>query len=559
MEGNCPAEADRGSLNNQSISYIKPEETEMQPMLKKIIFGSLMAFSFAFETHAATFNVTSTLDTNDMKPGDGICRDTRGRCTLRAAVEETNALKGSDIIRLTAENYILKIPGTGEQYAATGDLDILDNLSITGITPSRTIIDGAGIDRVFHITKSGLMLNLSQLAIIGGDALISKEKGGAIRNNGSTVNLKNVTVQDNVAVNGAGIFSETGSTSISNSTIKNNISTGGGGGVLALAGSLFVSGSHFDQNSSSAGGAIASGDGSLCTINKTTFTNNISTDSGGALSCDGLCQVHESVFSGNVAELFAGAIINHRDFYISNSTIDSNEASLVHGGGIVNRAGNMTIMSSTISNNITPDGNGGGLFNEWEGSEIKIVNSTFSGNQAQFDGGAIRSTSGVTNIYNSTITDNEALRYTGGVMATDSGASTPEYVKLYNTIVADNISGSIFVDCYGGTMGMVQSGGYNLLGDVADCFFVPQSTDLVGDSTTGVVLTASLLPLSNNGGLTETHALSATSLAIDQGDPTGCTDGTSVLLSDQRGTSYARTLDGNSDGVSVCDIGSYEL
>lgn len=40
---------------------------------------------------ASTFIVTSTLDTSDLTPGDNICDDGAGNCTLRAAIEEANA------------------------------------------------------------------------------------------------------------------------------------------------------------------------------------------------------------------------------------------------------------------------------------------------------------------------------------------------------------------------------------------------------------------------------------------------------------------------------------
>lgn len=42
--------------------------------------------------------VTSTLDTSDANPGDNVCKDAGGVCTLRAAVEEANAHAGKDTI-----------------------------------------------------------------------------------------------------------------------------------------------------------------------------------------------------------------------------------------------------------------------------------------------------------------------------------------------------------------------------------------------------------------------------------------------------------------------------
>ena len=75
-------------------------------------------------TWAATFTVTKTADTND-----GICD---GDCSLREAIIAANANPGADTIILPAGIYTLTIPGTGEQAAATGDLDITQPVTISG-------------------------------------------------------------------------------------------------------------------------------------------------------------------------------------------------------------------------------------------------------------------------------------------------------------------------------------------------------------------------------------------------------------------------------------------
>src|SRR5262245_7637250 len=68
--------------------------------------------------------VTSTADEPDESPGDGRCRTASGACTLRAAIQETNALVGADTIVLPGGTYALTIPGADEDLAATGDLDV---------------------------------------------------------------------------------------------------------------------------------------------------------------------------------------------------------------------------------------------------------------------------------------------------------------------------------------------------------------------------------------------------------------------------------------------------
>src|ERR671936_2500582 len=113
-------------------------------MLRAALFLAVIVLSSAPgatpATHGVTFRVTSPLDKPDNKPGDGICDATPPTarpspkpvrlCTLRAAIQETNALGGANTIVLGSATYVLTIAGTDEEAAATGDLDVSDNLSV---------------------------------------------------------------------------------------------------------------------------------------------------------------------------------------------------------------------------------------------------------------------------------------------------------------------------------------------------------------------------------------------------------------------------------------------
>ncbi|HYV66156.1 MAG TPA: CSLREA domain-containing protein, partial [Myxococcales bacterium] len=100
---------------------------------------------------AATFTVNSTADAVDVSPGDGVCATADGSCTLRAAIQEANALAGADTVVLPAGTYLLTLAGAGEDGAATGDLDITGDLIIAGAGAASTVVDGNGLDRVFHV------------------------------------------------------------------------------------------------------------------------------------------------------------------------------------------------------------------------------------------------------------------------------------------------------------------------------------------------------------------------------------------------------------------------
>lgn len=103
-----------------------------------------------------TFVVTSTGDESDINPGDGLCQTTLGGgvCTLRAALEEANALPGSDVINF-------KIPGLGVQtiQPTTALPTITDSVTIDGFTqpgasPNTNVV-GQPINAVLRIELDG--------------------------------------------------------------------------------------------------------------------------------------------------------------------------------------------------------------------------------------------------------------------------------------------------------------------------------------------------------------------------------------------------------------------
>src|SRR6185436_6131167 len=103
---------------------------------------------------AHVFTVNSTLVDADATPGNGVCETVTGNgvCTLRAAVQETNALAGPDLVLLPPGRH--PVPTDPVQvdfvtdrfgHVVTGDL------VITGSDATRTIIDGGGAARVLTV------------------------------------------------------------------------------------------------------------------------------------------------------------------------------------------------------------------------------------------------------------------------------------------------------------------------------------------------------------------------------------------------------------------------
>ncbi|MDZ7733127.1 MAG: hypothetical protein U5R31_08420 [Acidimicrobiia bacterium] len=110
--------------------------------------------------------VDTATDAVDAVPGDGLCDTGDGTCSLRAAVQETNATPGADTVTIAAGvDPTLSITGTGEDAAATGDLDITDDLTLDG---NGATVDADGIDRVLEL--HGVEATITRLTVIRGDA-----------------------------------------------------------------------------------------------------------------------------------------------------------------------------------------------------------------------------------------------------------------------------------------------------------------------------------------------------------------------------------------------------
>jgi uncharacterized repeat protein (TIGR01451 family) len=248
------------------------------------------------------------------------------------------------------------------------------------------------------------------------------------------------------------------------------------------------------------------------------------------------------VIDGNgasgVITIAAGSTVTLENLTIRNG-------SAMFGGGI-NNSGILTLRYSSVINNVAAGPGGGGIYGA-PGSTTTVINSTLSGNSSQnFGGGAF--ITGASSFQYVTITNNFSdLAYygreSGGIAVGNGGSAT-----ITGSILSDNYgpSTSNEVNCLAagypatGATGTLTSGGYNLVGDGCG-MLIPLATDLV-NTASGVS------PLGDNGGVTPTHALTATSAALDQIPAASCT-----VPNDQRGTSRPQPTGAN------CDIGAFEV
>jgi CSLREA domain-containing protein len=303
----------------------------------------------------------------------------------------------------------------------------------------------------------------------------------------------------------------------------------------------------------SIGGGILN-EGTL-TLTSCTVSNNRAAAFGGGgiynLGATAVLNVTSSTVTGNHAlgSSSGGGIYNNAGTVnVTNSTISGNDASS-EGGGLKNDTGSMTVTNSTVSGNTANFG--AGIINY---NTLTLTNSTISGNNADSDGGGIYNnhSSGTVTLSSVTISNNRADNDNNG-SGTGGGIyifNTSLQPMLRNTIVAGNLNENGAVDAADDIVGTVNStsaSSFNLIG-----------TGGAGGLTNGVnnnqvgVANPGLGGLTNNGGLTNTHALQAGSPAIDKGTAFS-------LTTDQRG--LTRPVDDGSianpgDGS---DIGAFEL
>jgi predicted outer membrane repeat protein len=466
---------------------------------------------------------------------------------------EANALAGLDVIRIpTAGTYSLTITGT-DDVAAVGDLDITQNVTIVGATG--VVVDASALgDRSFDIRGAyTVKLNPKALNYCGGSATTYS---GAVYSNGASIIARNLLVNYGEADYGGGFYLMGGSLEVSGTTSRftSNSARGMGGAIYSYGGDVTIQNASFTSNSlvsgsGSNGSAITVSTANL-DLSDSIFTNNQGVSSCGAtifLAGSTTSNIVRSTFDSNDStEGHAGAIHYYGDgpHTIEDSVFQDN-TSATYGGAIYSN-GQVTLLDitgSTFSGNSAVD-EAGAIYSE---RDLRITNSTISGNSAS-RGGAIYSISSTGNISfnNVTVTQNTASNYGGGLYTFWAGTST-----LRNTIIAENTATTGGSDCY--NSGTITSSGYNLIGDIDDCSMTLDATDQYGDSSGSGVLDPELDVLADNGGDTWTHALLSTSPAINAGDPAGCTDADGIVLTyDQRGSPYSRTVG------SACDIGAYE-
>lgn len=516
--------------------------------------GSAMSLAMAFggSAQALDFTVDNAAD-----GGEG---------SLRQAITLANSNAGPDTILFDSS---FDSPQTIN--LTSGALFIDDPVTIEGPGSDLLTIDGAEqTDRIFEIVDAE-SVDISGMTMTGGrtpDGDIGA--GGAILSYVSDLTLEDTVITGNVVdddpadVNegggfGGGVAVVEGSLTIHDSVISGNTAGQEGDGItfsLGVGGGIFAGGANVVIENSTVsgnkalnvgatsygffGGGVAVDSGNL-TIQGSTISGNLvgnagdngSSDTNGAgggvwFSGYGELLIEKTTISDNVAGnkgtsdisdgLGGGVFFDGGQLTIRESTISGNVAGndgtsdtvVGYGGGAL-ADGNTLVQTSTISDNTagSTDGAegyalGGGLFAV---QGVTVLSSTIFGNQALVDGGSF-----------------------GGGIADGGEGPTSE---MHNSIVAGNSAG-LGPDLFGDF-----TVNYSLIEDASDHAITNTPVMLING------LSPDLGPLTNNGGPTETHALTQASPAFNTGDLSNCSE------PDQRGVTRPQ--------LGGCDMGAFEL
>jgi CSLREA domain-containing protein len=314
-------------------------------MTPRYLIVSLLVCCIAVTVSAATIVVNSTADENESTPANG-------NCTLREAVLSANgnlavdactageASPVVDVIDMPFGVFVLTIAETGD--ASGGSLDLTDDVDLTGMGSSKTVLDGDGgefLQAVLEVPV-GVTVEVSDLWVRGGYSNFD-----GISNNG-TLTVTGCRIAYN---NGRGI-GNWGIATVSESTISHNYASTSGSGVYN-SGVFTIIDSSVTNNTGGGGGI--SNVSNLIVI-RSTVSRNERMGIGGI----GLIEILNSTISGNDAgSLTGGGVSINLDgsLVINNSTITENQAS--YGSGIFVQPNALAQIQNTIiaGNTGSPD------------------------------------------------------------------------------------------------------------------------------------------------------------------------------------------------------------
>jgi len=437
-------------------------------------------------------STTITVDTTF----DGI--DDNGDCTLREAVQAANsdtavdacpAGDGWDTIILPAGTYVLTETGALEDANLTGDLDILDSLTIVGQGAEATVIDGNAADRVLHLDpdEDGLTLHLKGVQVTNGQ---SDNGGGLYQSNGLSIIEESLVTRNQVTGTladngGGGIYAELGVVRVLSSTISynradnsvagdsdgggiyldtavlhlqdsvvlsNSVPDGEGGGIYADYASITLQAARVMSNTAEGGSSGGPGGGwggggvnihnsNLVIEEHSEISFNSSMREGGGIYADSYSRL--TIFDGWIhhnesAKEGGGVFADGYGTYMRRTTLEHNTSD-GEGGGIY-ADGDLILIDSRVQYNHSDDTDdgGGGIYEYGEYSALVISNTLVHSNTtAGYGGGVYMYEYGGFTVFNSIFSENQAVKDGGGVYMDDEASIYVEESAFLNNLAAN--------------------------------------------------------------------------------------------------------------------------
>ncbi|MBV9926934.1 MAG: hypothetical protein JOZ96_18090 [Acidobacteria bacterium] len=452
---------------------------------------------------------------------NGVAINGGGTVSLTNVTLQSCQVLGKGDSQVNQPNALEALGGGLASIGATGNVNIagstLTSNSALGGDGGNFNNGNAGAAKGGSIYFTGVALNISGSKITsshatggeGGDGPGNQQNGGG-----------------GGRAHGGGAYAGTGTVTINNSTFESCAATGGNAGT--------------GQNGGNFGGEA--GGGGLYSFANTTVTN--------------------STFDSNTATGGRGGDAFGPDCFGGHIALDGGAA---RGGAILADNGSLTVNTATFANNSVKGGDGGdggktnggtcsgsqhgaggvaqggAITNQNMGTTVNIKHGTISGNSAQAGNSGVNQP-GVS------LPARPVAEGTGGGIRVGPGAAT-----LENTIIANNTAANGTGDATGAPVpgpdvdGNVTSNGHNLVGNATEATGFTGTGDLTG-------VNPSLMALADNGGPTQTMALSPGSPAIDAGVAAGASF-------DQRGRPRTYNDPGVADAATSdgTDIGAFEL
>lgn len=193
---------------------------------------------------AATFTVNSTGDQPDANPGDSACATAGGACTLRAAIQEANALAGPDVIGFAI--------GAGVQTINVGNMPAVTSpVTIDGTTQAGyagtplIVVSGGGSSSTIDITGGGTTIRGLALVNFKGNGLDVTGGGNNVLEGNYIGMAANGTTAAGSSGSGVRFQNSSnnrigGTTAAQRNVISGNTGKGNGGGIEIDGGSANV-------------------------------------------------------------------------------------------------------------------------------------------------------------------------------------------------------------------------------------------------------------------------------------------------------------------------------